>query len=219
MPMYVAIINMTRGFYYKCFIKADSIEQAREAAESRIDRANVQTFRVDSVTEIDSAAAMQEARDKDIEIMDATAHTSDPTDHTSTRTEPDSSSHSAAHDRTEASSTTHNSAHDTATDSASDKAEQDTNTDHGKRKGHEPRTTTAPQSVEEARQRIEYLYLPDVTGTPARFYHQAVMDWISGESWTDAPYMASGLAFAAGIMEGKRQERQRRRNRQNAANG
>lgn len=209
MPMYAAITDMTRGFYYKCFILADSIEQARKAAESRIDSANAHSFKVDTVTEVDSAAAMQEAREKDIEIMRAqpstSATTAHSTAHTSTRTEPDNSSA--------------NTTHDTDSATASDKAEQDTSADNGKRNGHAPRATTAPQSVEEARQRIQYLYLPDVSGTPARFYHMAVMDLISGESWTDAPCMASGLAYGAGIMEGKRQERQRRKNRQTTANG
>lgn len=193
MPMYSVITDMTRGFYCKCFVIADSIEQAREAAERRIDSANAHSFKVDTVTKVDSAAAMQEARAKGIEIMNAqpstSATTAHDTDHTNAQTEPDTSSPATA----------------------SGKAEQDTRADNGKRNGHAPRATTAPQSVEEARQRIQYLYLPDVSGTPARHYHAAVMEMISGEPWTEAPYIASALAYGAGIMEGKRQERQRRR--------
>lgn len=135
---------------------------------------------------------LAEIRREYTEAMSATAHTSDHADHTSTeasrtQTKPDTSDHSAAPDTAQA--------------------------QHG---WHGHSMTTAPQSPEEAAQRIKFLFLTDACGEPARFYHAAIMDWIENDCFQDAVPMAASLGYSAGIQEGKRQERQRRKNRQTA---
>ena len=135
------------------------------------------------------------------EAMTATAHSTDTdSDHTNAQTEPDSRSHSADHDSTEA-STTH--------DSTSDHTAHDTN---GK--------SAAPMTAEQAAERIQYISIEDAADSTATAYKAAILQWVNeNEPETPAQYMTFALAYAAGLQEGKRQERQCRKNRQTTANG
>lgn len=131
------------------------------------------------------------------EAMTATAPSTDTdSDHTNAQTEPDSRSHSADHGSTEASSTTH--------DSTSDHTAHDTN---GK--------SAAPMTAEQAAERIQYISIEDATDSTATAYKAAILQWVNdNEPETPAQYMTFALAYAAGLQEGKRQEREARRNRQ-----
>ena len=115
------------------------------------------------------------------EAMSATAHTSDHADHTST----------------EASRT---------------QTEPDTSTNTQPHKGHQRRTTTAPQTMEEALQRIHNINLNEVTGEIDGLYPRAIRQYLDdGKPWQLDTDWAIMTAYAIGVQEGRRRERQRRK--------
>lgn len=73
--------------------------------------------------------------------------------------------------------------------------------------------STAPKSKEEAYRRIKNISMDECEGAPAKYYYEAIMDFLTdGEFSRDwALDLAFMLAFTAGIQEGKRRERSRRR--------
>ena len=77
---------------------------------------------------------------------------------------------------------------------------------------HSENHTTAPLSVLEARDRIKYFNMLDAMTPTATLYHDAIKEWIGkNEPTTAAVDMAFCLAWCAGMAEGKRLDRQRRR--------
>ena len=194
---YAAIINMGMGFFEKLFILADNIDQATAAAQHNLDRANVQTFKVDTVEEVDSAAAMQEAREKNI-------HTISADDEAQRQHPPTRADYPAERDLPPAPSTTAD------TDSA--QADPGTSTNTQPHKGHQRRATTAPQTVEEALQRILNINLNEVTGPIDGLYHRAIRQYLDeGKPWQLDIDWAILTAWAVGVQEGRRRERQRRK--------
>lgn len=136
-----------------------------------------------------------------------------------------SASATTAHnpDRTEQSKAQH----DTATTQASHSTTADPapSTDHQRTstQAHTPTTATdeapdslnrEPQSTAEARQRIRYMYLPDVTDEPGYYYFQAITEFLD-----DAPFtyrnlqMAIIMGYAAGVQHGKHLARAKRQKR------
>ena len=110
---------------------------------------------------------------------------------------------SADHDSTEASSPSTNAAHKPAEQAP------DTN---GKSATHRP--STQPRTLEEAAERIQYISLDEAMTDTANAYRAAILQWVDdNEPETPAQYMTFALAYAAGLQEGKRQERQRRHER------
>lgn len=122
------------------------------------------------------------------EAMNRTAHTADPADH----------------DSTEDSSPSTNAAHKPAEQAP------DTN---GKSAAHTP--SAAPMTAEQAAERIQYISLDEAMTETAHAYRAAILQWVDdNEPETPGHYITFALAFAAGVQEGKRMEREARRNRQ-----
>lgn len=122
------------------------------------------------------------------EAMTDTAHSTDPADH----------------DSTEASSPSTNAAHKPAEQAP------DTN---GESATHRP--STQPRTLEEASARIQYISLDEAMTETAHAYRAAILQWVDdNEPETPGRYITFALAFAAGVQEGKRMEREARRNRQ-----
>lgn len=70
-----------------------------------------------------------------------------------------------------------------------------------------------PKDITEARKRIRYMYLPDVTTQPAGLYHQAIMEYIEEAPTYRTIDLAVMMAYAAGVQHGKHIERARRKQR------
>lgn len=70
-----------------------------------------------------------------------------------------------------------------------------------------------PRNVEQARQQMKYLYLPDITDRPGCFYFQAVKEYVIEDSFSlnDMLDWAIMLAYSCGIMQGKRIERAKKK--------
>ena len=76
---------------------------------------------------------------------------------------------------------------------------------------HQENRTTAPLTALEAAERIRYINLLESTTPTAKLYRKAIMDYVKGEPVDGALHLAFALAWSAGIAEGKRMERQRRK--------
>lgn len=76
---------------------------------------------------------------------------------------------------------------------------------------HRENPTTAPLTVLEAAERIRHINLLDSTTPTAKLYHDAIMDFVENEPADGALHLAVALAWSAGLAEGKRLDRQRRR--------
>ena len=113
--------------------------------------------------------------------------------------------------------------HDTNTTQASHSTTEDT-APSAERQHTSAHTTTAtdaapdnlskePRTIEEARKRIRYMYLPDVTTQPAGLYHQAIMEYIEEAPTYRTIDLAVMMAYAAGVQHGKHIERAKKKQR------
>lgn len=113
--------------------------------------------------------------------------------------------------------------HDTTTTQASHSTTEDTapSADTQNTSAHTTTTTDAapdnlsrePRTVQEAAQRIRYMYLPDVTTQPAGLYHQAIMEYIEAAPTYSNLDLGVMMAYAAGVQHGKHIERAKRKQR------
>lgn len=71
----------------------------------------------------------------------------------------------------------------------------------------------APKTKEEAFRHIQNIYLDECEGAPAKYYYEAIIDFLDDGHFSNGMQfdLAFALAFSAGVQEGKRRERSRRR--------
>lgn len=70
-----------------------------------------------------------------------------------------------------------------------------------------------PHTIEQARQQMKYLNLPDISDRPGCFYFQAVKEFVTEDSFSIEGMidLAIMLAYNCGIMQGKRIERAKKK--------